>query len=187
MLYIFQFFLYTLVLPGTQRLPLTPFPETSAPDRVHEHPLAEGFLYGLLCSTALIVGLKKCRCQTCYDTLLILTQAFPSLEVRPGYHHCSWVPGILCGETQQGRVRQDQVRSCLLPKRACCVDGIHQHRNSFRSQVVPIHEKPWTASFSWFVFFVPVVSLWGTCLLFSATQWWNNCWAAWKMMVGHSC
>ncbi len=67
------------------------------------------------------------------------------------------------------------------------VDGIHQHQNSFRSQVVPIHEKPWAANFSCFVFFVPVVSLWGTRLSCSATQWWNNCWAAWKMMVGHFC
>ena len=31
--------------------------KTSAPDRVHQHPLAEGFLYGVLCGAALIVGL----------------------------------------------------------------------------------------------------------------------------------
>ena len=125
---------------------LPPICKAGAPDRVHEHPLAEGFLYGFLCGAALIVGLKQRRSQTCYDTLVIKTQVFPSLQVRqwpysPDYHQCSWVPGILCGETQKGGVRQDQVRSCLLLNCACFVDCIHQHRNSIRGQVVPIHKK----------------------------------------------
>ena len=40
---------------------LPPVCETGAPDRVHEHPLAEGLLYRLLRFAALVVGLKQCR------------------------------------------------------------------------------------------------------------------------------
>ena len=46
--------------------------ETRAPDRVQEHPLAEGFLYGFLCFSTLVMGLKLGSWGLFFFNLLVL-------------------------------------------------------------------------------------------------------------------